>query len=383
MAKEKTDINVVVIGGVHHNTLGVVRSLGEAKIKKANILVLLIGCKKKNNIVSVSKYLKKANIFFLDSNDKIIEKLDLIAKDKIKRVIICCSDGSAEEVIKNSKHLSDSFFCPRTKIDVSQLMQKEEQAKIAVECGINIPPSRIINRESFKEWNDFPCIVKPLKSTAGEKSDIQVLNNANELSNVMNMINTRDLQIQKFITKQFEFQLIGCSLDDGNNVVIPGYTNIIRQPKNTNTGYLKYSSILDFQFNKDSVLKFLKTIGYNGLFSIEFIRGEDNKDYFLEINMRNDGNAYCVQSAGINLPFLWSFYNVYGEFPKMNFSFNKPIFFMPEFSDFKRGVKSVGFFKWIKQFVCAKSHAIINRKDLKPFWNKLFSFIFKTREKKN
>lgn len=375
--KENSSINVVVIGAVHHNTLGVVRSLGEAKIKKDNIIVFLVGAENKKNIVSTSKYLKKDNIIFLETDSEIVEKLDLIAVDKVKRVIICCSDGSAEEVIKNNERLKEFFYCPSTKIDISHLMEKEEQTKIAIACGLKAPYSTILNNENYKEWNKFPCIVKPLKSIIGDKSDIKILNNLDELSEIVNSEKKLNLQIQEYLKKQFEFQLIGCSLNDGNDVIIPGYTNIVRQPKNTNTGYLKYSPILNFEFDKESVLKFLKTIGYNGLFSIEFIRATDNADYFLEINMRNDGNAYCVQSAGINLPFLWCFYNFYGKFPEMSFSFSKSLFFMPEFSDFKREVKTVGIFKWIKQFVCAKSHAIANRKDPRPFWNKMFSSIFK------
>lgn len=41
MDKNKIDcIHVAVIGGAHHNTLGVIRSLGEQGIKKENIHVL-------------------------------------------------------------------------------------------------------------------------------------------------------------------------------------------------------------------------------------------------------------------------------------------------------------------------------------------------------
>ena len=40
MDKNKIDcIHVAVIGGAHHNTLGVIRSLGEQGIKKENIHV--------------------------------------------------------------------------------------------------------------------------------------------------------------------------------------------------------------------------------------------------------------------------------------------------------------------------------------------------------
>ena len=50
-------VRVVVIGTIHHNTLGVIRSLGEAGIIKENISVLLVGEHAgKKNIISSSKF---------------------------------------------------------------------------------------------------------------------------------------------------------------------------------------------------------------------------------------------------------------------------------------------------------------------------------------
>ncbi len=49
-------ISVAIVGGNHHNTLGVVRSLGEQGISKKNIQVLLVGDHiPPTNIISVSK----------------------------------------------------------------------------------------------------------------------------------------------------------------------------------------------------------------------------------------------------------------------------------------------------------------------------------------
>ena len=42
-----------------------------------------------------------------------------------------------------------------------------------------------------------------------------------------------------------------------------------------------------------------------------FVRDNEGNDYFLEINMRNDGNAYCVTSAGVNLPYIWCYYQLH------------------------------------------------------------------------
>lgn len=202
---------------------------------------------------------------------------------------------------------------------------------------------------------------------AAGKSDIYVINSKGELDEVLKTIQSDRIQIQRYIDKDIEFQLIGCSLDAGQTIIIPGFTNIIRQPKTTNTGYLLYSPIEQLQFDMESVEKFIRTIGYSGLFSVEFIRAEDGKDYFLEINMRNDGNAYCVESAGVNLPYIWTYYQTYGELPDVPLSFTEPIYFIPDFNDLKLAMKTIGPFKWLKQFRQAQSHSIYNKNDMNPF----------------
>ena len=98
------------------------------------------------------------------------------------------------------------------------------------------------------------------------------------------------------------------------------------------------------------------------------MRGKDGIDYFLEINLRNDGNAYCVNSAGVNLPYIWSYYQVFRELPKKPTSISKAVYFIPDFNDLKIAIHEIGLFKWIKQFREAQSHSIYNKKDMGPFW---------------
>lgn len=362
-------INVAVIGGNHHNTLGVIRSLGEQGINRENIHVLLIGNHiADRNIVSVSKYVLKRNVNHDESYDMIVKWLMELAKDKIKRVVICCSDGASEVVISNRNILSNNFYLPSIKFDINYLMEKSVQGKIAMKCGMKIPKCTVITCRNHVEWNCFPCITKPLKSIIGAgKYDICIATSQNELHAILEKLEANEIQIQEFISKKMEFQLIGCSLNEGETIIIPGYTKILRQPLNTNTGYLEYSPIENFDFNLESVNAFIREIGYSGLFSVEFIRAENDTDYFLEINMRNDGNAYCVKSAGVNLPFIWCYYSLFGNLPDMPLSFSKSLHFIPDFNDLKVALSQRKGLKWLGDFFKAESHSIYNRKDINPF----------------
>jgi predicted ATP-grasp superfamily ATP-dependent carboligase len=249
-------------------------------------------------------------------------------------------------------------------------MSKSVQCQIAEQCGLSIPQSICTNDPAnLGKWNVFPCIIKPSESINGSKSDIKICHNFNELEHATREFQGKEFQVQQFIEKDTEFQLIGCSLTHGKNVTIPGYTSIIRQPDNTNTGYLLYKGADSFISDSflEKVKKFIQAIGYEGLFSVEFLRDKKGQDFFLEINMRNDGNAFCVTVAGVNLPYLW-YQNGIGVQVTENTKKIRPVHFMPEIEDLREAVhQKVGLFNWFRQLLKTEAHAVFYFKDPAPF----------------
>ena len=371
-------MNVIVIGGLHHNTLGCIRALGEDSDKKCNIHVLVIGKHlNRKNILSTSKYVTADTIHYLDSDEDIIPWLIEFHRDGKRWTIICCSDGSAEVVLNHNKELHKQYNVPTIGIKDVDYMSKEIQTNIAVDCGLQVPISKSMATQDHISWSIFPCIIKPLKSVAGKgKADIHIVRSLEELQNALSNTGAESVQLQQYIEKKMEYQLIGCSLRGGEQIIIPGYTSIIRQPENTNTGYLQYLPIDELHFDRAAVERFISKIGYSGLFSVEFIRDKDDNDYFLEINLRNDGNAYCVKTAGVNLPFIWVYFNEYDRVPDCRMTFDEPVYFIPDFIDMKLGIMSVGTTKWLSQFVHAKSHTLLNKNDMGPF---LYEFGYRCR----
>lgn len=363
------NFGVVIVGGNHHNTLGVIRSLGEEGVPSSRIKVLIVGRNvSKTNIVSSSKYVDKGNVDYVDANEDVVSWLMSNTEDTFKQVVICCSDGTAEAVISEHDQLERWYETPSTRADIRELMSKDIQSEFAKRAGFRVPESMVVNTSHPCSWGLFPCISKPIKSSvAGGKSNIQISENKEELDGHLLEAKADYVQIQQYIDRAMEFQLIGCSLNAGEIIIIPGYTDILRQPKNTNTGYLRYSPISNFDFDRDAVEAFIRGIGYSGLFSLEFLRGQDGVDYFLEINMRNDGNAYCVKTAGVNLPFIWAYHQAVGRLPELPVEFDDAIYFIPDYSDILRGIKKEGIAGWVKQFARSESHSVFNRYDIAPF----------------
>ena len=370
----QTEMNVVIIGSIHHNTLGVIRSLGEAGMDKECLRVLIVGENIDSvNLISKSKYVSAERIHYASTYGEIVPWMLENAPREGKDVVICCSDGASEAVMNAKESLAEKYQIPTLSMDATELMVKSNQNAVAQECGLHTPISGDFTISQELDWEIFPCIIKPYKSVAGAgKADIHILYSKEELANAWQSLEADAIQIQQYIEKEMEYQLIGCSLDGGRTILIPGFTKILRQPKNTNTGYLIYSPISDLEYDFESVEKFIRRIGYSGLFSVEFIRAKDGTDYFLEINMRNDGNAYCVKSAGVNLPYIWAYYQAFGAMPDAPTSFSKPIYFIPDFNDLKVALKQDGLLRWLRDFKNAQSHSIYNKGDMRPFRYEFF-----------
>ena len=364
---------VIVFGGNHHNPLGVIRSLGR---KHLEVFFLTSS---KNSFVAKSKYIKETIVLEKDEDAPNV-LLKRFSSETVKPVIVCCGDGFAAIIMNSREMLKDVFVMPYAKVyEKGNIFDKGFQADVARECGIEMPQSWVLELSEAKglleKWSAFPCIVKPLDSLTafGGKDDIRIAENLEELKAALEKTHSPKIQIQQYIRKKMEFQLIGCSLDEGRTVIIPGFTHILRQPPNTNTGFLKFCSSEKLDYDLSKIKSFMQKVGYSGLFSAEFLRDEKG-DYFMEVNFRNDGNAYVVSQAGVNLPYLWVYYSCEGKMPP-----NEPVtikretFFMPELQDI-RNLRhgNLSPFTFIRDWFRTKAHAVCDLKDLKPFLCQLF-----------
>lgn len=380
-------IDIIVIGGIHHNALGVIRGLGYERRLIERMLFIIWGTNKKSNLITASKFVNKDNVVSCENEDSLIGFLKVLDVERRKPVVVSCTDAVTEVLMKHRDELTGKFFLPGASIYPSKdVMSKTVQVQMAVEAGLNIPPSFEIETKIANHSNidilyqsAYPCITKPITSVDGGKESIHIANSKEELITILQGIKSRRVQIQKYISKSLEFQLIGVSLKEGENVIIPGYTQLIRQPKNTNTGYLRYSPICQLNFDLSKIQKFIKSIGYSGLFSVEFLRDKEGNDYFMEINMRNDGNAYVVTKAGVNLPYLWYLYNTKGLIPEgQKICFEKSIYFMPELQDFKNVLNgSINLFKWLGQLWHTEAKAVWDLKDPAPFFRMMLNKVTK------
>lgn len=357
---------VIIIGGDHHNTLGVIRSLGEVGISPYVIVIN----PQNASFVLKSTYIKKG---WLIKSPKTLTCFlkSTFRNETEKPVVIACSDEVASELDMNRDSLLEKFIIPCSSLGqgyLTKIMDKSKMLKLAEEKGMRIP----------KIWKNteqvvFPCFVKPQVSKDGLKEDIEKILTKEQLEDYLQKPNHEKILIQQFVEKDYEYQIIGCSLNGGEIVAVPGVSIVLRCSERSNTGFLRYLPLKKFSFPyMDNCRAFLKATGYSGMFSIEFIRDKNGEDYFLEINFRNDGNAICVTAAGVNLPYIWCQYNTEKLGQEIHVNKINPIYVMPEFNDFLLVLHGkVTLWKWLKDFHKTDCFMEYSKSDKKPFFYRI------------
>ena len=358
------ELNPIIIGGDHHNTLGVIRSLGERGVQSDLILV----SQDKRTFVDYSKYVDVKEIIANDEDIVGCLLSKFVNKDG-KPVVICCSDASSGQIDEHYDQLEGYFLLPGGggKGVITPLMNKRLMAKLAVETGLTIPHSYYVEEVRSVDEIELPCIFKVVESRRGRKADIEIIRTKEDLSRILSQENGVNYQIQEFIEKEIEYQLIGCSTKD--DVIIPGVSIILRPCKGSNTSFLHYVPLEQCFCDIEKCKEYVRRTGYYGLFSLEFLRDKSGRDYFMEINFRNDGNAICVTAAGISLPHIWYLDCLDRNYGDEVNNTVKPVYVMPDMAELKLLLtRQISLRQYIEDLKKTDRFMEFDSKDGKPFW---------------
>lgn len=292
----------IIIGDSTHNTLSIIRSLGAENIP----FILILKCEDDTSNVLKSKYVSKDNVYVVSKIEECHTILD--AYNKFDRpFLICTFDEAAEWVDKNEEVLFEKFITPCRGKHIGNLFNKEEQCKLAKECGLPVPKTVFFDRNKIPESfpMEYPIIIKPLYSTGGEKSDIHICRTQEDLNIAIEHTDHCDSFVaQEFIDKEYELNCVGVSLDSG--IVIPGAIRKIRHypPVIGACSFGKYVLAKKLGINWKGIERFIESVNYHGPFSAEFLYSK-GQYYFMEVNFRNDGLAYVPTVAGANLHAMY------------------------------------------------------------------------------
>ena len=372
---------VLIIGGNQYNTLGLIRSTGEKGLPV--YLFLEHQDDLSNCYLRFSKYIKE--IYHLGELSEVLTLLRThFMNEESKPVILCASDASVCLLDRHYDELKENFhfFNAGEQGRISHLMSKTNIFDIASDSGLKLIKTWQFNGTShLTEEILYPCFTKPANSALYAKAGIGVCDSASELEERLR--DCSELLVQEYIDKDYEININGFSYNNGRDVQFDAVCRKIRDYPDRQSQYMVLEDISQHPYiDFDTIRRLVHSIGYEGLFSVEFLIKND-VSYFLEINMRNDGTNYLYTLGGYNYPFLWYLYCL-GKLDSEHLDhrcLNKPLYLM-QWSDFSDVVhKRITLSQWVKDFSRVRAFYVLNIRDIKPFISQVWQYMRRILQK--
>lgn len=313
--EEKAEVKVILIGGNHQNMLGVIRNFGRYGIK-SNIIVTDTF---KYSFVSKSKYVNDYNVVLPDETEIFNVLKEKYYDLKNKPLMLPTSDFAALFIDRNLDKLKEKFVVPSINGEcraIEKQMNKLEQYKLAQKYGIKMADTKAIKLTEIEIQNieesdakDFkiPCILKPIISAKGLKTDIQICKNAKDFIQALKELKQKgydEILYQEYLKFDIECGVLGCM--HNKKVIIPSLFLIYRgYPFDKGTPcYGKCIPNNQSKIDISKLKELLSGINFSGPFDIEIFK-IGNEMYLNEINFRNSGIAYMYTVCDIHIAYLY------------------------------------------------------------------------------
>lgn len=379
ISKFVNNMEVLVVGADHYNTLWLVRSLGMASMNPICIIV----SNKTRSFVGTSKFCRKC--YIVPSYDEAFS-LMLSLKIKNKLPVIASGDEAGAFLDEHYDELSDKYIlhdCQQRGGKILYWMDKKRMLRQASDLGLCIPFTKVLQLDDSEslEGIPFPCLIKPEISALASKKNFRICNTKEELKVAILAIKDvcRKVIVQEYVHARYEYLIYGVRTKQ-NRIIIPGGLRKIHTcSTNSNLGMMTYACCSEFippqLGNFDKIKRFLNVLDYHGIFSIEFMIADD-KAYFLEINLRNDGTVYCTTQAGVNIPAFWAMSAADNICINMPYSYKREkTFCMNEINYIKYTFFQQSIFKSFSEILKTKAFSLIKLDDMRPVVAKFLPFM--------
>lgn len=312
--KEKSSAKhkVILIGGDHHNGLGLVRTFGVHGVYPYGVIV---GANRRNSFVYKSKYWTK--VWFCQDEEEALNKIKKEFKsEKNKPVLIPWSDGAEAAIDSRLDELSQQFIVPSINGEqgaIVRLMDKQNQANFCQKYGIDMLESQILYlggaEESEKQIRiPYPLILKPVTSVEGQKLDIRICYLREDFISAwveLKKKGYRRVLVQRYLEDRVEYVVEGAVTRTLRTASV--VSNIRRWPTDMGCGsFSKFETdphVLDFA---EMLLATLQKMGYEGATDIDFFGDNEGHFYLSEINWRSGGRNFMSLCTGVHS--VWQYY---------------------------------------------------------------------------
>lgn len=292
----------VIVGEDYYNTLGAIRALGLYGIYPDFIAV-----KYKARVASKSKYVD--NVHLVKSPREAYEVLIREYSGlQEKPFVITAADDIQEMIDEHYDDLRKNFilFNAGKNGRIKEYMDKKSILDLAEKHGFKVLRTVVVERGVIPEGIEYPIITKSISpNVGGWKKDVHICNSEEELKDAFKTIQSPKVLIQKFIEKKNEYCLDGFAINQGKQMFVPTTTTYNYPIRGY---YSPYMTVYPLD-NNDMYFRLrnmMTEIGFEGIFSIEFLVDSDGTFYFTEINFRFSTWGYISAKLGMSIPYLWA-----------------------------------------------------------------------------
>jgi carbamoylphosphate synthase large subunit len=243
------------------------------------------------------------------SGDELEKYLIETADKNNKAIIFPVDDYAVLEIDIRLNKLNESYIVPNINSKQGQiaiLMDKQRQKELAKNHGLPLLKSCVIkshsNENEFLSEIEFPCFVKPNISQGGNKSQMRLCCNADELKGALKKYCELDVLCEEYADIKDEYSILGASTQNG--VIAPAVLKVTRGGTRSRKGVAVTGELLEPSVLGDIIQKakeYVKSLNYTGLFDIDLIQTKDGRIYFIELNFRAGASAQALTAQGVNL----------------------------------------------------------------------------------
>lgn len=350
----------------HYNPLGLARSVGEGVRQP-----IVIAERSKTDISSHSKYVKEyIRVGTVEEGYDILMSRFGGSADR-PPFLLTCDDRTIGFLDGRYDEWKDRFigFNAGGNNVISKYMDKFEVLELAKRHGLRTLDTVCVDRGIVPAGISYPVITKSISPVfGGWKSDVHICRNEDELWAAYGKILADRVIVQKYIDKKNEYCVDGFCADHGGitfnaiestyNYLIPGYYS----------PYMTVSGFSNPQIGA-ALASIMREVGFEGIYSAEFLIDQDGSYYFSEINFRNSTWSYAATMVGMNLPALWAEAMLAGKLRRGARKTFPPFTAMVEPIDYGKRVKAgkVGVGEWLRDFKEAGCTFYYSKEDVEPF----------------
>ena len=373
---------VIIVGGDHHNGLGLARALGVNGVEVH--CVVADTCKK--SFLEKSKSVKSCAVFPTEK-EAFDHVLSAFGREAEKPVIIPYSDGAAQELDMRLDEFSGQFFVPSIggiQGQLASMMDKQKQHQFAQEHQIRMAQTTVVWMKSVtSELLDgikIPCIIKPVLSAEGDKRDIAVCRSREDLEKQIELYRSKGYfraLVQEYLSIDYEIDVFGCIMKQEPGIcLIPTHTLRAWPPEGGTNSFSKIITDPELVGKCKAIIERLRDSGFYGLYDMElFVCGSEI--YLNEINYRNSGDVYMALSQGYYYPYAWVC-DCVGLPVTIDDHPTSGDYTMTECADLRNAVFGpLSVMQWLKDFGKCKDYALKYKGDMKPAFSRYFYYIKK------